>query len=119
MGDIMAKATKLPSGNWNVRALEYTDENGKKHFKSFTAPTKKEAEYLAADYYANKKAKAAAGIANITLSEAIRRYIDSMNNILSSYLHQTKKTARVAVFFVFGLTMHVSGLSLLIAKFHF
>ena len=84
MGDIMAKATKLPSGNWNVRALEYTDENGKKHFKSFTAPTKKEAEYLAADYYANKKAKAAAGIANITLSEAIRRYIDSMNNILSS-----------------------------------
>lgn len=82
MGDIMAKATKLPSGNWNVRALEYTDENGKKHFKSFTAPTKKEAEYLAADYYANKKAKAAAGI-NITLSEAIRRYIDSMNNILS------------------------------------
>ena len=79
----MAKAVKLPSGNWNVRALEYTDKDGKKHFKSFTAPTKKEAEYLAADYYANKKTSTAATTANITLSEAIRLYIDSMSNILS------------------------------------
>ena len=79
----MAKAVKLPSGNWNVRALEYTDKDGKKHFKSFTAPTKKEAEYLAADYYANKKTSTAATAANITLSEAIRLYIDSMSNILS------------------------------------
>ena len=30
-----------------------------------------------------------------------------------------KKTARVAVFFVFGLIMRVSGLSPLIVKFHF
>lgn len=79
----MAKAVKLPSGNWNVRALEYTDKNGKKHFKSFTAPTKKEAEYLAAEYYLNKKTKSTIGIANMTLSEAMRRYLDSMSNILS------------------------------------
>ena len=79
----MAKAVKLPSGNWNVRALEYTDENGKKVFKSFTAPTKKEAEYLAAEYYLNKKTKSTIGIANMTLSEAMRRYLDSMSNILS------------------------------------
>ena len=79
----MAKAVKLPSGAWRVRVHDYTDASGKPHYKSFTAPTKKEAEYLAADYYANKKTSTAATTANITLSEAIRLYIDSMSNILS------------------------------------
>ena len=89
----MAKAVKLPSGNWNVRALEYTDKNGKKHFKSFTAPTKKEAEYLAADYYANKRSKDRTGT-NITLREAFRRYID--NAVLSpSTLRQYNQIARL------------------------
>ena len=48
----MAKAKKLPSGNWRVRAYIGDDENGKKITKSFTAPTKKEAEFLAAQYLA-------------------------------------------------------------------
>lgn len=78
----MAKAVKLPSGNWNVRALEYTDENGKKVFKSFTAPTKKEAEYLAADYYANKRSKGRAST-NMTLREAFEGYINSRSAVLS------------------------------------
>lgn len=89
----MAKAVKLPSGNWNVRALEYTDKNGKKVFKSFTAPTKKEAEYLAADYYANKRSNGRANT-NITLREAFRRYID--NAVLSpSTLRQYNQIARL------------------------
>lgn len=46
----MAKAKKLPSGNWRVRAFIDTDENGRKITKSFTAPTKKEAEFLAAQF---------------------------------------------------------------------
>lgn len=46
----MATAKKLPSGNWRVRAYIGEDENGKKLTKSFTAPTKKEAEFLAAQY---------------------------------------------------------------------
>lgn len=46
----MATAKKLPSGNWRVRAYIGDDENGKKITKSFTAPTKKEAEFLAAQY---------------------------------------------------------------------
>ena len=89
----MAKAVKLPSGNWNVRVLEYTDKYGKKHFKSFTAPTKQEAEYLAADYYANKRSKDRTGT-NITLREAFRRYID--NAVLSpSTLRQYNQIARL------------------------
>ena len=43
----MEKATKLASGNWRCRAFLGTDRNGKKITKSFTAPTKKEAEDLA------------------------------------------------------------------------
>lgn len=90
----MAKAIKLPSGNWNVRALEYTDENGKKVFKSFTAPTKKEAEYLAADYYANKRQEKKKSNSDITLREAFRRYID--NAVLSpSTLRQYNQIARL------------------------
>lgn len=44
----MAKAKKLKSGSWNIRVYDYTDSAGKIHFKSVTAPTKAECEYLAA-----------------------------------------------------------------------
>ena len=50
----MAKAKKLPSGSWRCRAYLGTDENGKKIIKSFTAPTKKEAEFLASQYLNEK-----------------------------------------------------------------
>ena len=46
----MAKAKKLPSGSWRCRAYLGEDANGKKIMKSFTAPTKKEAEFLASQY---------------------------------------------------------------------
>ena len=75
----MAKARKLPSGNWNVRVFDGTDENGKEHFKSFTAATKKLAEYLAAEYAANKKDR----IEHMTVGEAIDRYISSKDKVLS------------------------------------
>jgi hypothetical protein len=38
---IMAKAQKLPSGSWRYLVYDYTDSQGKKHYKSFTADTKK------------------------------------------------------------------------------
>ena len=46
----MASAKKLPSGSWRVRVYDYTDANGKKHYESFTASTKKEAEAMAAQF---------------------------------------------------------------------
>lgn len=45
----MAKAKRLPSGNYRTRVYV---EKGK--YKSFTAPTKRESEYLASQYALNK-----------------------------------------------------------------
>ncbi len=73
----MAKAKKLPSGNWRVQV--YDKNTGK--YKSFTAPTKKEAEYKAAEYllYRNREES----YENITLKEAYKRYIASKSSVLS------------------------------------
>ena len=46
----MATAKKLPSGQWRVLAYIGTGPDGKRQYKSFTAGTKKEAEYMAAEY---------------------------------------------------------------------
>ena len=45
----MAKAKKLPSGSWRVLQFVGLDADGKRQYKSFTAPTKREAEFLAAE----------------------------------------------------------------------
>lgn len=45
----MATAKKLPSGSYRVRVFVGV-ENGKKIYKSFTAKTKKEAEYVATQF---------------------------------------------------------------------
>lgn len=76
----MATAKKLPSGSW--RALVYIgrDKAGKRRYKSFTAPTKREAEFLAAEYTAKRKAPENA---DMTLSEAYAKYIDIKRNTLS------------------------------------
>ena len=49
------RAKKLPSGNWRVNLYIGTDPDGKKRYKSFTAATKKEAEYQAAEYNLKRK----------------------------------------------------------------
>lgn len=47
-------AQKLPSGHYRVRAYDYIDGQGKQHFKSFTATTKKEAERQATEWKRQK-----------------------------------------------------------------
>lgn len=76
----MAKAIKLKSGNWRCQAYVGKDENGKRIIKSFTAPTKKEAEYMAADYMVNHKEKTAN---EMTVGEAINKYIEIKSSVLS------------------------------------
>lgn len=76
----MATAKKLPSGSWRVRVFAGKDENGKDIIKSFTAPTKKQAEYLAAEFAAKRHIRC---IESMTVGEAIDRYIDSKSNVLS------------------------------------
>lgn len=78
----MAKAKKLPSGNWRVRVFAGRDASGKAIYKSFTAATKKQAEFLAAEYMA-KKRQASQSAEDRTLSEAYQRYIEIKSNTLS------------------------------------
>lgn len=89
----MAKAKKLPSGNWRVRAYDGRDADGKPVYKSFTAETKKKAEYLAAEYLAGKKTQAASD--DRTLADAYRRYIEIKRNTLSpSTVREYMRAAR-------------------------
>ena len=79
----MATAKKLPSGQW--RALVYSHKetvNGKQKriYESFTAPTKKEAEYMAAEYALNKKRNKSL---KLTVIDAINSYIDNKEHIIS------------------------------------
>ncbi len=76
----MAKAKKLKSGNWRVLVYEYTDENKKRHYKSFTAPTKKEAEYKAIEYSLSRPSDS---YEDLTLREAYDNYISSKSAVLS------------------------------------
>lgn len=74
----MAKASKLPSGNWRVQLYCGKDENGKRIFESFTAPTRKEAERMAASFNGDRKRRAADRAAGrIQLAEAMDTYIDT------------------------------------------
>ncbi len=76
----MAKAKKLNSGNW--RCLAYIGmEDGKRKYKSFTAPTKKEAELMALEY---ERKREESPPPSLTLGELTDNYIELRSNILSA-----------------------------------
>lgn len=77
----MAKAKKLPSGSWRTLIYDYTDNTGKRHYKSFTADTKKESEYLASQYALAEKDVANYG--ELCVQEAISQYISIKSSSLS------------------------------------
>lgn len=70
----MAKAKKLPSGNWRVQV----QKNGT--MRSFTAESKKEAEYLAAAWVRNEEESTGA---NMTIKTAMEKYCEAKKNVLS------------------------------------
>lgn len=76
----MAKAKKLPSGNWRARVYSHTTPDGKKHYESFTAGTKQEAEMMAAKFANDNDRKRAD---DLTVKEAVQNYIESNKGILS------------------------------------
>ncbi len=76
----MAKAKQLPSGSWRVQASATVE--GKTIRRSFTDSDKKKAELLALEWQ-NKIFKYYDNSENLTLKEAIEKYIDSRRNILS------------------------------------
>lgn len=76
----MANAKKLPSGSWRVQVYTGTDVNGKRIYKSFTAATKRDAKYLAAQY---NQTQIDINRTDMSLYEATERYIKSKENVLS------------------------------------
>lgn len=70
----------LPSGNVRIKVYDYTDSNGKQHYKSFTAPTKAEAQALAAEAKV-KETDMQEG--RLTLYEACSQYIAAKSSVLS------------------------------------
>ena len=80
----MAKAKKLPSGSWRVQLFVGRDSAGKPKYKSFTAPTRKEAEYMAANYALTlSEEKKAEAPTRITFNDAMTKWINARRNVLS------------------------------------
>lgn len=77
----MPRAKKLPSGNWRVQVYQKLPD-GSAARKSFTATTKKEAEFLAAQFALDKKEQKA-GKDKTTMLTALERYIRTKENVLS------------------------------------
>ena len=77
----MATAKKLPSGSY--RCLVYTGtENGKRQYKSFSAATKKQAEYLASQFLVETDQKKKQKSENIFRDE-LEKYISNKESVLS------------------------------------
>lgn len=88
----MATARKLASGNYRCLLYVGKDADGKRQYKSFTAPTKREAERLALEYESSQDTAEAA----LTLNEAASNYIAAKSNVLSpSTIAGYKKILRV------------------------
>lgn len=78
----MATAKKLPSGNYRCRVF-VGKKDGKAIYKSFTAPTKKEAEYEANKYLVEQSTKRNEPKNQKTFSAALDEYIESKTAVLS------------------------------------
>lgn len=72
----MANAKKLPSGSWRCRAYDNTT----KTTKSFTASTKKEAEFLANEWLTGRKK---VPLEDKTVKQCMKEYIDMKRTVLS------------------------------------
>ena len=94
----MAKAKKLPSGSWRCQVYDYTDAQGKRHYKSFTvddpsAAGRREAERLAATWAAQKTMES--NPSTMTLKAAFSAYIEAREAILSpATIREYKRSAK-------------------------
>ena len=91
----MASARKLNSGNYRVRKFVGYEQNSdgtqKPIYKSFTAPTRKEAEYLASEYVMHLKEKQRQEEEQkkvvLTFKDAVEIYLNSKVNVLAPYTY--------------------------------
>ena len=78
----MATARKLPSGAYRAlvfKGYSYVDGRKKRDYESFTAPTKDEAELMAAQWRTERKERKK----NLTVKAALEAYISAKENVLS------------------------------------
>lgn len=75
------KATRLPSGNYRSQVM-FKDASGKKRYRSFTASTKTEAEYLAREFELENDKLSDVG--NWTIKFAMDQYITEKSPLLSA-----------------------------------
>lgn len=80
----MAEAKKNPNGTWTILVYSHTvTKNGKpkRIYQRFTAEKKKECEQLAKEFEVNRKQDKMPN--DLTVSEAVEKYIELKSNILS------------------------------------
>ena len=97
----MPTAKRLPSGTWRVRVYSHKNPDGTQKYESFTAPTKKEAEYLAAQWQREPSARPE----DLSVQDAVIRYIDTNTPVLSP---STVRKYRAMLRAHFGLIGSVS-----------
>ncbi len=78
----MATAKKLPSGAYRCLVFDGKDASGKRVYKSFTADTKKEAEFLASQYLTDKDSRKKKKSDEL-FSDGVKRYITDKEAVLS------------------------------------
>lgn len=78
----MATAKKLPSVAYRCLIFDRM-EDGKRKYKSFTAPTKKEAEYLATQYIMSRNEEKTGSRNMTSFSDELERYIITKEAVLS------------------------------------
>lgn len=76
------KTGNLPSGHFRKQRLDYVDADGKKHYRSFTAPTEDEVNFMIAQWKLSKGQEPDRR-GDLTVSEAVQRYIESKQHVLS------------------------------------
>lgn len=81
-GDYVATAKKLPSGSWRVRAYVGKDSDGKAIYKSFTAPTKKDAELLALAYKGETESSAMSVVGALNAYTALKSGVLSPSTVV-------------------------------------
>ena len=91
----MAKAKRNKNGTWTMRAYDYTDEEGKRHYKRFTKDTKAELELAVATWKNRERPKP--GEKTLTVGDAVDRYID-MCQVLSPTTLRSYKVIRREAF---------------------
>lgn len=83
-GERLPQIRQLPSGSWTAKIFMYTDESGKDHYQSVTSRDYDEVVRRLAQLRAERKeTKQTDPKERLTVGDAIDRYIESKENVLS------------------------------------